>query len=162
MKKCSEDGCGCCPDLYDVAGAAKFLDCSERQVRQEIRENKITYRRPPGGIRFTKEDLLERLRPLGGPSASKSSKRWKKLSDDLPNVQLDVALKVLEEALRDKNLQSDKVATILKSCRNGELCASFTRLDPKVATAIIAVIAACALGGGDSDPLIRIFFDGLP
>jgi len=147
VKKSSEDCCGCCPDLYDVAGAAKFLDCSERQVRQEIRENKITYRRP---------------RPIGGPSASKSSKRWKKLSDDLPNVQLDVALKVLEEALRDKNLQSDKVATILKSCRNGELCASFTRLDPKVATAIIAVIAACALGGGDADPLLRTFFEGLP
>ncbi|WP_424314581.1 helix-turn-helix domain-containing protein [Haloferula sp.] len=55
--------------LYTVKEAAAYLDCSERQVREEIREQKITYRRAPGGIRFTEEDLIDRLRPSGGPSS---------------------------------------------------------------------------------------------
>lgn len=62
------------PELYTVKEAAVFLGCSSRQVRQEIKEGKITYRLAPGGIRFTKEDLLERLRPSGGPAFSRKSR----------------------------------------------------------------------------------------
>ena len=62
------------PKLYSVKEAALFLDCSDRQVRQEIKEGKITYRLPPCGIRFMEEDLLERLRPLGGPGFSRKSR----------------------------------------------------------------------------------------
>ena len=153
-----------------------YLDCSERQLREEIREQKITYRRGPGGIRFTEGDLLERLRPSGGPSTTfRSSKRERKVSDsevgsqakltDQLGVELDVALQVLEGILRDQGLQSTKVAALVKSCWNGELCANLVNLDVHVAKAIIAVIAARAFGRGDADSLLRTFFDrteGLP
>ena len=173
MKR-SEDSSGRCgPDLYNVQEAAKFLSCSERQVRQEIHEGKITYRRPPGGIRFMTEDLLERLRPIGGPSASKASKRGKKPSApeaeakliDQPGVELSAALQVLEDILRDQGLQSTKVAALANSCWKGELCANLANLDVKVATAIITVIAARALGGSDAQSLLQTFFsrtEGLP
>ena len=172
--KCSEHCCGGCgPKLYTVKKAAKFLDCCDRQLRQEITELKITHRRGPGGIRFTKEDLLERLRPIGGPSAtSRSSKKARKLSVSETGLQakltaqlgveLNVALQVLEDTLRDQSPLSTKVATLLESCRNGELWAN---LDASVAMAIIAVIAARALGGDDAEPLLRTFFartEGLP
>lgn len=122
-----------------------------------------------------KEDLLERLRPIGGPSASKSSKRGKKLSDsevrsqakltDQPSVELDVALQVLEGILRDQGLQSTKVAALVKSCWTGELCTNLVNLDARVATAVVTVIAARAFGGGDADSLLQAFFartEGLP
>lgn len=147
-----------------------YLDCCERQLREEIREQKITYRRAPGGIRFTEQDLLDRLRPLGGPSASSTSKARKpsdsksgneviKLTDLLKD-ELKVALHVLEETLRDQSTQSTKVINLLKSCWNGELCANLANLDPKVATAVIAIIAARALGDGDADSLLRTLLDG--
>lgn len=56
------------PKLFTVKEAALYIGCSPRQIRQEMREGKITYRRTPGGIRFLEEDLLERLRPCGGPA----------------------------------------------------------------------------------------------
>lgn len=62
------------PKLFTVKEAALRLDCSQRQLRQEIKEGKITYRRSPGGIRFTEEDLLDRLRPSGGPGFSRKSR----------------------------------------------------------------------------------------
>ena len=64
-----------------MAQAAEYLNCSDRQVREEISEGKITYRRPPGGIRFTEEDLIERLTPVGGPSAKKPRKNHKAVAD---------------------------------------------------------------------------------
>ncbi len=67
-ERCCQCGLPRPPRLFTVAKAAEYLDCSERQVREEISEQKITYRRPPGGIRFTEADLLERLKPIGGPS----------------------------------------------------------------------------------------------
>jgi excisionase family DNA binding protein len=69
------------PRLFTVRQAAEYLGCSERQVREEISEGKITYRRPPGGIRFTEEDLLVRLAPVGGPSAKKPRKNHKAVAD---------------------------------------------------------------------------------
>lgn len=69
------------PRLFTVRQAAEYLGCSERQVREEISEGKITYRRPPGGIRFTEEDLLVRLAPVGGPSAKKPRKNHKVVTD---------------------------------------------------------------------------------
>ena len=39
-----------------------------------MKEGKITYRLAPGGIRFTEEDLLERLRSTGGPGFSRKSR----------------------------------------------------------------------------------------
>ena len=62
------------PKLYTVKEAAKFLGCSERKLRGEISAGTITYRRPPEGIRFAEDDLLERLRPKGGPGAKKGFK----------------------------------------------------------------------------------------
>lgn len=69
------------PRLFTVRQAAEYLGCSERQVREEISEGKITYRRPPGGIRFTEEDLLVRLAPVGGPSAKKPRNNHKTVAD---------------------------------------------------------------------------------
>ena len=57
-------------------------------MRQEIKELKITYRPAPGGIRFTEEDLLVRLRPSGGPAFSRKTrlKKEEKLkSGDKPD-----------------------------------------------------------------------------
>lgn len=62
------------PKLYTVKEAAKFLGCSERKLRSEIKAGTITYRRPPEGYRFAEEDLLDRLRPRGGPGAKKGFK----------------------------------------------------------------------------------------
>jgi hypothetical protein len=101
------------PDLYNVEEAAIFLDCCERQLRQEMRENKITYRRGPGGIRFTREDLMERLRPIGGRSSPSSPKRGKMFPGDLPIFELAVAVRILEEILRSEGLQSTKVASLM-------------------------------------------------
>jgi hypothetical protein len=63
--------------FYNVKQAAEFLGCCERKLREEIATQKITYRRGPGGIVFTLEDLLERLRPSGGPAAKKNKKNRK-------------------------------------------------------------------------------------
>lgn len=62
------------PKLYTVKEAANFLGCSERKLRGEISAGTITYRRPPEGIRFAEVDLLDRLRPKGGPGAKKGVK----------------------------------------------------------------------------------------
>ena len=59
------------PKLYSVKEAAKFLGCSERKLRDEIKAGIITYRNPPQGLRFAEVDLLDRLRPKGGPGAKK-------------------------------------------------------------------------------------------
>ena len=80
-ERCCQCGLPRPPRLFTVAKAAEYLDCSERQVREEISEQKITYRRPPGGIRFTEEDLIERLAPVGGPSAKKPRKNHKTVAD---------------------------------------------------------------------------------
>ena len=63
------------PHLYTVVEAAEWLRCSERKLRKEIAEHKITYRAGPGGISFMECDLIERLRPTGGPGASSRSKK---------------------------------------------------------------------------------------
>lgn len=76
------------PKLYTVEETGIYLDCSGRQIREEIRERKITYRRPPGGIRFTKEDLLERLRPCGEPGFIRKS-RVKKPEEKKPVKKRD-------------------------------------------------------------------------
>lgn len=61
--------------------AAEFLGCCERKLRKEIAEQQITYRRGPGGIVFTQQDLMERLMPSGGPSAKKPRKNRKAGTD---------------------------------------------------------------------------------
>jgi len=160
--KSSEDCCGGCgPELYTVKRAAKFLDCCERQLRQEMHENKITYRRPPGGVRFTKEDLIERLRPIGGPSASSKSSKARKLLDTKPDnevtkltAKLELALPVIKKILQNQSAQSAKVENLLRSCLNGELCTNLADLDFEVATAIIVVIAARA-HCGDVESVLR-------
>ena len=154
------------PRLYTVKEAAAYLDCCQRQLRQEIREQKITYRLAPGGIRFTEQDLLERLRPRGGPSASSRSSKARKPSDsqsrdevtkltDPLNIEIELALLVIEEILRDKSIQSTKVANVLKSCWNGELRANLADLDGKVAVAVVVMIAMRARLAGDADSLLR-------
>jgi len=62
------------PRLYTVIEAAQYLGCSERKLRDEIKAGIITYRDPPQGLRFAEVDLLERLRPKGGPGAKKGVK----------------------------------------------------------------------------------------
>ena len=62
------------PRLYTVIEAAKYLGCSERALRDEIKAGTITYRHPPQGLRFAEVDLLDRLRPKGGPGAKKGVK----------------------------------------------------------------------------------------
>jgi hypothetical protein len=64
-----------------VEEAAEYLGCCDRQLRKEIATNRITYRRPPGGIRFMEVDLIERLAPVGGPSAKKPRKNHKAVAD---------------------------------------------------------------------------------
>jgi hypothetical protein len=68
------------PRLYSVKQAAQYLGCCERKLRGEIAKQKITYRRGPGGIVFTLEDLLERLRPSGEPAAKKLRKNRKAIA----------------------------------------------------------------------------------
>ena len=67
--------------MYSVKQAAAFLKCCERKLRKEIAEQRITYRRGPGGIVFTEEDLLDRLRPSPGPSAKHPLKNRKGFPD---------------------------------------------------------------------------------
>jgi hypothetical protein len=43
-------------------------------LRDEIKAGIITYRDPPQGLRFAEVDLLDRLRPKGGPGAKKGVK----------------------------------------------------------------------------------------
>jgi excisionase family DNA binding protein len=70
--KPSEHCCQCGlprpPRLYTVEEAAEYFGCCDSKIRKEIAAQKITYRRPPGGIRFLEVDLIERLKPVGGPS----------------------------------------------------------------------------------------------
>lgn len=73
-ERCCQCGLPRTPRLYTVTQAAEYLGCCERQLRKEIAEQKITYRRAPGGIRFTENDLIERLQPSGGPAAKKLKK----------------------------------------------------------------------------------------
>ena len=87
------------PKLYTVREAARYLGCSERQVRQEIKELKLTYRPGPGGIRFKEEDLLERLRPAGGPAFSRKSrvKKAEKLKSGEKRDELTVSWRFLDQ-----------------------------------------------------------------
>lgn len=155
------------PKLYTVKEAADYLDCSERQVREEIRERKITYRRPPGGIRFTEQDLIDRLRPLGGPSVhSRQSKRERKCSEavnlaevtstfELLNALFDEALHILGDALRKPSRQTAKVVKILESCLRGEPCGDVSVCDAHVAKAIGVTVAARTMLGENANSAIR-------
>lgn len=77
-----------------------------------------------------------------------------KLTDPL-NIEIELALLVIEEILRDKSIQSTKVANVLKSCWNGELRANLADLDGKVAVAVVVMIAMRARLAGDADSLLR-------
>ncbi len=83
--KPSEHCCQCGlprpPHLYTVEEAAEYLGCCDSKLRKEIAKGRITYRRPPGGIRFLEVDLIERLAPVGGPSAKKPRKNHKVVAD---------------------------------------------------------------------------------
>lgn len=70
-------------------------------------------------------------------------------------ADLQAALPVLTETLSHQSGQSAKVAAVLQSCWNGELCDNFASLDAKVAKAVIVMIAARAHCGGDADSLLR-------
>ena len=63
------------------------------------------------------------------------------------------ALPILSETLASG--ESAKLAILLESCWSGELCNNLASLDPKVASAIIAMIAARAHCGGEADLLLR-------
>ena len=147
------------PDLYNVEEAARFLDCSERQVRQEIRERKITHRRTPGGIRFAKEDLLERLRPIGGPSAllRLSTSSFKLLSS-----VFDEALNTLGDTLRKPSGHAAKVVGLLEACLYGEPCEDVSFLDANAAKAFGVIVAARIVLGKNADASIRKFLNKNP
>ncbi len=70
-------------------------------------------------------------------------------------ADLEAALPVLTEALGHQSGQSAKVAAVLQSCWNGELCDHLAGLDAKVAKSVVAMIAARAHCGGDADSLLR-------
>jgi len=78
---CSQCGRHGPPRLYSVKQAAQYLGCCERKLRKKISDQTITYRRGPGGIAFTEADLIERLRPSGGPAAKKLRKNRKAAAD---------------------------------------------------------------------------------
>ncbi len=69
-------------------------------------------------------------------------------------ADFETALPVLKETLAHQSGQSAKVAALLQSAWNGELCDNLASLDSKVAKAVIAMIAARAYLGGDADPLL--------
>ena len=70
-------------------------------------------------------------------------------------ADLKAALPILADTLGHRSGESAKVAAILQSCWNGELCDNLASLDAKVANAIIAAISARAYLGGDADTLLR-------
>lgn len=158
--KRSEDSSGRCgPDLYNVEEAARFLDCCERQLRQEVRELKITHRRGPGGIRFTKEDLLERLRPIGGPSALS---RQSTSSFKLLNAVFDEALNTLGDTLRNPSGHTTEVVGLLEACLCGEPCEDVSFLDANVAKAFGVIVAARIVLGKNADSSIRKLLNKYP
>lgn len=63
---------------------------------------------------------------------------------DQAKADLETALPVLNETLSHSSGQSAKVAVILQSVWNGELCDNLAGLDTKVAQAVISLIAARA------------------
>lgn len=73
---------------------------------------------------------------------------------DQAKADLQAALPVLTEILSHQSGKSAKVAAILQSVWNGELCDNFACLDTKVAKAVVAMMAARAHCGGDADPLL--------
>ena len=70
-------------------------------------------------------------------------------------VDLEAALPVLKETLAHQSGQSAKVAAILESVWNGELCDHLAGLDTRIAQAVIAMIAARAHLAGDADEILR-------
>lgn len=167
MKRSERRSGGFGPKLFTVKEAAEYLGCCERQLRKEIRERKITYRRPPGGIRFTEDDLLERLEPSGGPSAhSRQSKRGRECPESpignkatssfepLKTV-FDEALITLGDELRKPSGQTAIVVKILEGYLRGEPCDDVSCLDAEVAKAFGVVVAARTMLGENADLLIR-------
>lgn len=70
-------------------------------------------------------------------------------------LDLGAALPVLSETLSHRSGQSAKVAGVLQSLWNGELCDNLASLDSNVAQAVIAMISARTHCGGDADNLLR-------
>ncbi len=70
-------------------------------------------------------------------------------------ADLETALPVLDETLAHHSGRSAKVAALLQSVWNGELCDKLASLDAKVAKAVVAMIALRAHLGGDADSLQR-------
>ena len=74
---------------------------------------------------------------------SKAIRTHRKLAEQA-KADLNAALPVLTETLSHESAQSAKVAVILQSVWNGELCDNLASLDTKVAKAVIGLIAARA------------------
>ena len=81
---------------------------------------------------------------------SKAIRLHRQLADQA-KADLKTALPVLTESLSRQSKQSARVAAVLQSCWNGELCDNLAGLDVKVAQAVIAILAARAHLGCEFD-----------
>jgi hypothetical protein len=73
----------------------------------------------------------------------------------LARTGLEAAIPALVAAIRHGSGQSAKVEAVLWNLWNGELCESLAGLDPNLAEAVVAMIAARAHLAGDADDLLR-------
>lgn len=94
---------------------------------------------------------LDDINPIA--EITKAIRLHRQLADQA-RADFQAALPILTKALSHNSGQSARVAAVLQSLWNGELCDNLCGLDTQIAHALVAAIATRALLAGDADSLL--------